>query len=116
MSIEFDFYFHGRSNDPPNRPGYQENFFRIGYDACCSVGCDGEGSSYPGMFLTRSSLGDILNIKVSSGVACNFNNLLSDYTLSTTETHHIKISFNNTQFVVDITGGGQPTYNKQWNR
>eukprot|EP01084_Bolivina_argentea_P255439 429632_1 len=51
MSIEFDFDFHGRSNDPANRAGYQENFFRIGYETCCSQGCNGEGSSYPAMFL-----------------------------------------------------------------
>eukprot|EP01084_Bolivina_argentea_P107892 192860_1 len=93
MSIEFDFDFHGRSNDPPYRAGHQENFFRIGYDACCSgsEGCAGEGSSYPGMFLARSGLGDVLDIKVSSGTSCGFNNLLSDYTLSTNQTHHIKI-------------------------
>eukprot|EP01083_Nonionella_stella_P253779 872974_1 len=41
MSIEFDFDFHGRSNDPPDRAGYQENFFRIGYDPCCTSGCNG---------------------------------------------------------------------------
>eukprot|EP01084_Bolivina_argentea_P019817 36844_1 len=102
MSIEFDFYFHGRSNDP--RTGYEENFFRIGYNTSTSYGCDGERSSYPAMFLARSSLGDILNIKVSSGVTCGFNNILYDYNLSTTQTHHIKILFNNTKVVVDITG------------
>eukprot|EP01084_Bolivina_argentea_P293589 504959_1 len=116
MSIEFDFDFHGRSNDPANRAGYQENFFRIGYSACCSVGCNGEGSTYPAMFLARSGIGDVLDIKVSSAASCGAANYLHNYTLSTTQTHHIKISFNNTQVVVDITGGGQPTYNKQWNR
>eukprot|EP01084_Bolivina_argentea_P172744 299199_1 len=56
MSIEFDVKFHGRSDDP--RPGYQENFFRIGHDASTGgTGCDGEGSRYPSMFLTRESLG-----------------------------------------------------------
>eukprot|EP01083_Nonionella_stella_P112676 331769_1 len=116
MSIEFDFDFHGRSNDPANRAGFQENFFRIGYSACCSIGCNGEGSTYPAMFLARSVTGDVLDIKVSSAASCGAANYLNDYTLSTTQTHHIKISFNNTQVVVDITGGGQPTYNKQWNR
>eukprot|EP01084_Bolivina_argentea_P231739 390706_1 len=43
MSIEFDVTFHARSNDP--RPGYQENFFRIGKPAeTGGWGCDGEGS------------------------------------------------------------------------
>eukprot|EP01084_Bolivina_argentea_P201563 344528_1 len=70
MSIEFDFSFRGRSNDPSNRAGYQENFFRIGYETCCSQGCKGEGSSYPAMFLSRSSIGDILDIKVSDGSSC----------------------------------------------
>eukprot|EP01084_Bolivina_argentea_P130498 230358_1 len=68
MSIEFDFDFHGRSNDP--RAEYQENFFRIGYDTCCTLACGGEGSAYPGMFLARSSLGDYLDIKVSYGTMC----------------------------------------------
>eukprot|EP01084_Bolivina_argentea_P293593 504968_1 len=117
MSIEFDFLFHGRSNDPPYRAGYQENFFRIGYDTCCTLQCGGEGSAYPGMFLARSSIGDYLDIRVSSGVTCGFNNILYNYgILSTTQTHHIKISLNNTQVIVDITGGGKPTYKKQWNR
>eukprot|EP01083_Nonionella_stella_P292420 994525_1 len=79
MSIEFDFLFHGRSNDPPYRAGYQENFFRIGSDACCTAGCDGEGSAYPGMFLARYSIGDYLDIRVSSGGACGFNNILYNY-------------------------------------
>eukprot|EP01084_Bolivina_argentea_P107891 192859_1 len=116
MSIEFDFDFHGRSNDPPYRAGHQENFFRIGYSSCCSVGCNGEGSTYPAMFLARSEFGDVLNIKVSDATSCSTANYLHDYTLSTTQTHHIKISFNNTQVVVDITGGGQLPYNKQWTR
>eukprot|EP01083_Nonionella_stella_P292419 994522_1 len=79
MSIEFDFDFHGRSNDPPDRAGYEENFFRIGSDACCTAGCDGEGSAYPGMFLARYSIGDYLDIRVSSGGACGFNNILYNY-------------------------------------
>eukprot|EP01084_Bolivina_argentea_P072064 130885_1 len=80
MSIEFDVTFHGRSNDP--REGYQENFFRIGKPASPGggLGCDGEGSRYPSMFLTRSSLGtNILVISTSSGTVCALNIILDDY-------------------------------------
>ncbi len=97
MSIEFDFVFHGRSNDcncQYNRVGYTENFFRIGHSAKGGESaCDGEKSSYPAMFLAKSSKGNILNIKVSSGTSCTSNNYLTDYygELNTNISHHENI-------------------------
>eukprot|EP01084_Bolivina_argentea_P149420 261013_1 len=95
MSIEFDVTFHGRSNDP--RDGYQENFFRIGKTASPSggTGCNGEGSRYPSMFLTRVSLGTRLDISTSSGTVCGTNLILDDYNdINFGIEHHIKISLN----------------------
>eukprot|EP01084_Bolivina_argentea_P142927 251056_1 len=117
MSIEFDVTFHGRSNDP--RPGYHENFFRIGKPASPSggTGCDGEGSRYPSMFLSRESLGTMLDISTSSGIACGTNMILYDYDdINFGIEHHIKISLNNTVFQVWITGGGKQDYNRTFPR
>eukprot|EP01084_Bolivina_argentea_P025752 47889_1 len=110
MSIEFDVIFHARSDNP--RLGYQENFFRIGKPAeTGGWGCDGEGSRYPSMFLTRSSLGTRLDISTSSGIACGINIILDDYDdINFGIEHHIKISFNNTLLQVWITGGGKQDY------
>eukprot|EP01084_Bolivina_argentea_P072065 130887_1 len=108
MSIEFDVTFHGRSNDP--REGYQENFFRIGKPASPGggLGCDGEGSRYPSMFLTRSSLGSMLDISTSDGkYLCGSNMILYDYDdINFGIEHHIKISLDNTVLQVWINGGG----------
>eukprot|EP01084_Bolivina_argentea_P142926 251055_1 len=117
MSIEFDVTFHGRSNDP--RPGYHENFFRIGKPASPSggTGCDGEGSRYPSMFLSRESLGTMLDISTSSGIACGTNMILYDYDdINFGIEHHIKISLNNTLLQVWINGGGKQDYHTSFPR
>eukprot|EP01083_Nonionella_stella_P065731 172432_1 len=113
MSIEFDVTFHARSDNP--RPGYQENFFRIGKPASPSggQGCNGEGSRYPSMFLTRESLGTRLDISTSSGIACGTNMILYDYDdINFGIEHHIKISLNSTLLQVWINGGGKQDYHK----
>eukprot|EP01084_Bolivina_argentea_P004480 8525_1 len=113
MSIEFDVTFHDRSNDP--REGYQENFFRIGKPASPGggTGCEGEGSRYPSMFLTRGSLGTRLDISTSHGTNCGSNIILDDYDdINFGIEHHIKISLNSTLLQVWINGGGKQDYYK----
>merc|ERR1712048_228810 len=56
---------------------------------------------------------EVLEVGFSTDTDCPDTMLLTDYgqgTLSTAESHHIKISLDNSQITVEITGGGQPNY------
>merc|ERR1712129_513429 len=116
MGIEFDFLFHGRSGSTLacSIGGLEENFFRIGASGYFSDHCTALGSAYPSFSLAPDCTAEILQIGFTTATKCPDIMQLTDYgnngTLSRTESHHIKITLNNTATTVQISGGGQPDY------
>ena len=107
MSMEFDFVFGGRTNSP--NANFYENFFRVGFLAT-SRNCDGEGSRYPSFWL-NSGFDDYMHVSVSSGNLCQSAQKLDGYgTISIGSTYHLKIAFNNTEIVINVSGGGKDNY------
>eukprot|EP01083_Nonionella_stella_P313256 1123713_1 len=76
MSIEFDFVWWGRTNLPS--AGKFEMFFRVGFDASISRGCDGQGARYPSFWLTGNNV-DTMHVSVSNGTQCQPSLSLNSY-------------------------------------
>eukprot|EP01084_Bolivina_argentea_P096035 172645_1 len=113
MSMEFDFIWNGRTNNP--RIHYYEMFFRIGHSAKFGKGCDGQGSRYPSFWLTNFA--NTMHVSTSSGTRCQSSQSLSNYgIINIGILYHIKITFDNTHLVVDITGGNKPDWSETWLR
>ena len=113
MHMEFDFVFHGRTNDP--LPNKNEMFFRVGFHSDLGSSCDGQGSSYPSLWIRDSS--DTLYILCSSSTTCKHQIYLDDYGVLNKEiSHHIVISFDDALISVHISGGGKANYTQSWSR
>merc|ERR1719242_104282 len=115
MSIEFDFLFHGRSESVVQCPTpYEENFLRIGKRGYVTTGCSGDGAHYPSFSLAAECNFEVLQVGFTTGSVCPNRIRLDSYNegtpLSRTESHHVKISMNSSQLMVEITGGGRPDF------
>lgn len=75
MSVEFDFIFGGRTNDP--NENQTEMFFRIGYDAAGGTSCHAQNSRYPSLWLSNSA--NTLFLVSSDGSGCSNVHLLDSY-------------------------------------
>ena len=112
MSVEFDFVFGGRTNDP--NKDQTEMFFRVGYDPDGGNGCDGHNSAYPALWLFDDT--DKLFVSGSDSVSCSNVYSLEEYgTISVGESYHIFIGFNDTHFVVEMSGGSS-NWIREWDR
>ena len=113
MSIDFDFVFGGRTNDPyADRP---EMFFRMGYDAAGGATCDVQRSAYPSFWL--SSTADTLYFLGSDENGCsNIYNLNEYGTISVGISYHVHISLDDSAFLVNISSSDQLHWTKEWDR
>eukprot|EP01084_Bolivina_argentea_P208235 355119_1 len=122
MSVEFDWVWHRRTNFP--RVNRYENFFRVGLTADNGFGCDGEGSRLPSFWLTADR--DSMHVSVADSITCqHFQSCNSYGNITAGVSYHVKIAFNTTKLVVEITnndapvnGGWQiePDWTKEWER
>ena len=113
MSMEFDFVFGGRTNDP--NKDQSEMFFRIGYDATGGTSCDAQNSRYPSFSLSSES--ETLYFIGSDGDGCSNVYSLEEYGIITVGiTYHILVHFNDTSFFVGISGGNKSLWTNQWDR
>ena len=113
MSIEFDFVFNGRTNDP--FIDESEMFFRIGYDPDGGNGCEGHNSAYPALWLSQDS--DMLFARGSDTVSCSNRYSLEEYgNISVGTLYHIFIGFNDTHFSAKISRDNHVDWSKQWTR
>eukprot|EP01083_Nonionella_stella_P144114 449307_1 len=120
--MEFDFKFTNRSNR--YRPGYEENFFRIGHTG--NTGGCSEGTRYPSMWLTSrkdncANTNDcntgLLDISVTTGSQCDYSHEITNYgNIPFNLWLHIIITIDYNTITLDITGGGQPDYLESWQR
>ena len=113
MSVEFDFVFGGRTNDP--NKDQTEMFFRIGYDAVGGTSCDAQNSKYPSLWLSYNT--NTLYVSASDATGCSNFYLLSDYgNISVGVSYHIFIAFDDTHLFVGISGGNKSDWTKEWDR
>merc|ERR1719242_1446846 len=109
MSIEFDFVFGGRSNDP--NVDKSEMFFRIGYSASGGTSCDAQNSRYPALWLYGDT--NTLFLSASDGIGCSNTYSLRDYgAITIGVSYHLLITFNDTTFSVFINS----QWTKHWDR
>jgi len=113
MSVEFDFVWGGRTNDP--QPGLFEMFFRVGYDSALGNSCSGQGSRYPSFWISSSE--DTMHVSTSNSSMCQPRQSLSDYgVISKHVSYHVLIAFNMTLLSVHISGGDRAHFAKHWSR
>eukprot|EP01083_Nonionella_stella_P097224 273257_1 len=114
MSIEFDFVWWGRTNLPS--AGKFEMFFRVGFDASISRGCDGQGARYPSFWLTGNNV-DTMHVSVSNGTQCQPSLSLNSYgSISKGVSYHVSIAFNSRLVQVCVSGGGKADWSATWPR
>eukprot|EP01083_Nonionella_stella_P265842 900010_1 len=114
MSIEFDFVWWGRTNLPS--AGKFEMFFRVGFDASISRGCDGQGARYPSFWLTGNNV-DTMHVSVSNGTQCQPSLSLNSYgSISKGVSYHVSIAFNSHLVQVRVSGGGKADWSATWPR
>ena len=113
MTVEFDFVFWGRTNDP--KQNQREMFFRIGYDAEDGKGCDGQQSQYPSFWLSQDD--DTLIVINSEEGDCTHRYDLDEYgAFSIGIAYHIHIAFDDDTFSIHISGGDKSDWINQWPR
>lgn len=101
MSVEFDFEFTGRTDDP--HLGTFEMFFRIGMDADSGTSCNGQLARYPALWLMEQQ--DVLLLSLSDSESCSKTYDLSDFgELVVGERYHIDIRFDDESLSVSIDG------------
>merc|ERR1719361_1169429 len=113
MTMEFDFIFGGRTNDPSI--GLSEMFFRIGFDSTAGTSCDAQNSRYPSFWLDADS--DTVFVSASDTISCyNYYDLKQYGIITIGIRYHIFIEFNDTTLRIEASGGDKPPWSQSWPR
>jgi len=113
MTVEFDFVFGGRTNDP--KVDQSEMFFRVGYDSTDGTSCDAQNSRYPSFWLDSHS--QTVFVSASDATSCYNYYYLSDYgAIAVGVSYHFLIAFNDTTLWIEISGGDNADWSQHWSR